>query len=83
MSGGNGRVFNVLYYHGLIKAQKKTIQFGSLMRRLTYFPTRIFSKRLSLPNPIELAEAALKISQIYCRLPNDDLPIPSCLISFH
>lgn len=53
------------------------------MRRLTYFPTRVFIKRLSLPNRIELAEAELKISQIYCRLPNNDPPIPSCLISFH
>lgn len=53
------------------------------MCRLTYFPIKIFIKRLSFPNPIELAEAALKIPQIYCRLPKDNLAIPLCLISFH
>lgn len=57
-------------------------KFEACMHLLIYFPIRIFIRRFSFLNP-ELASAALKIPQIYCRLENDNLATLSCLICFH
>lgn len=46
------------------------------MHLFIYFPIRIFIRRLSFLNPTELAWAALKIPQIYCRLENHNLATP-------